>query len=93
MITRDAELIPRNAGLQIIRASLEGDPVPALRAYPGPRLSVITPGGDTPNDLHRLVPELDHEEMAGTSHWMQLDRPGEFNRILDRFLHGIGGSA
>ena len=29
--------------------------------------------------------------MAGTSHWMQLDKPDEFNRILDRFLEGIEG--
>ncbi|MGZ8438153.1 MAG: alpha/beta fold hydrolase [Candidatus Limnocylindrales bacterium] len=27
--------------------------------------------------------------MDGTSHWMQLDKPEGFNRILDRFLERI----
>ena len=29
------------------------------------------------------------EKMAGVSHWLHLDRPTEFNAVLDRFLAGI----
>ena len=47
----------------------------------------------TPNDIQRLAPDVAHEEMRGTSHWMQLDKPDEFNRILDRFLVGIEESS
>ena len=44
--------------MSIFRAQLEYDPLPALRSYRGPVLSVI----------------------------MHMDRPEEFNRILDGFL-------
>ena len=89
LVVRDAQRIPRDAGLRIIEASLTHDPLPSLRRYGGPTLAITTPGADTPNDIHRLVPDVAHEEMGGTSHWMQLDKPDEFNRILDSFLAGL----
>jgi pimeloyl-ACP methyl ester carboxylesterase len=91
VIVRDARKIPPDAGLRIIEASFEHDPVPALRRYPGPKLAVTSPDADTPNDLHNLVDGIAHETLAGTSHWMELDKPDEFNRIVDRFLERIGG--
>jgi pimeloyl-ACP methyl ester carboxylesterase len=54
---------------------------------------VTTPDADTPNDLHRLVQGVAHQEMTGTSHWMQLAEPDDFNRVLDGFLDRIGGSS
>ena len=30
--------------------------------------------------------------IGGTSHWPQLDRPAEFNAILDEFLATVGAS-
>jgi pimeloyl-ACP methyl ester carboxylesterase len=89
LILRDTARVPRGGALQLIEASLTHDPRPALERYPGPKLAITTPESDSPNDLHRLVPGVDHVPMAGTSHWMQLDRPDEFNRIVDRFLAGI----
>jgi pimeloyl-ACP methyl ester carboxylesterase len=29
---------------------------------------------------------MPHRVVEGTGHWLQLDRPEEFNRVLDRFL-------
>jgi pimeloyl-ACP methyl ester carboxylesterase len=29
---------------------------------------------------------MPHLTVTGTGHWIQLDRPDEFNRILDDFL-------
>jgi pimeloyl-ACP methyl ester carboxylesterase len=86
VVGRDAARIPRDAGLRIIEASLTHDPIPALERFGGPKLALTTPDASTPNDIHRLAPDVAHEEMRGTSHWMQLDRPDEFNQILDRFL-------
>ena len=60
--------------------------MPALRRYRGPKLAVITPETDKPYDLHKLAPDLSHRLIMGTSHWMQMDKPEEFNRILDEFL-------
>ena len=92
IVIRDARAVPRDAGLQIIRASFEYDPVPALQRYAGPKLAVTSPDATTPNDLHNLAGGITHEIMSGTSHWMELDKPDEFNRIVDRFLERIGGS-
>jgi pimeloyl-ACP methyl ester carboxylesterase len=88
-ITRDASRIPRTAALRVIEASLMHDPLPALERYDGPKLAVITPDGDTPDDIHRLLPDVQHVMIDGTSHWIQLDKPEAFNRIVDRFLEGV----
>jgi pimeloyl-ACP methyl ester carboxylesterase len=61
--------------------------VPALQRYRGPKLAVITPENDKPYDLHMLAPEMPHKVVTGTSHWLHMDKPVEFNRILDEFLN------
>ena len=86
LVARDSARVPRSDALRIITASLTHDPLPALERYRGPTLAVTTPDADTPDDIHHLVPGVQHETMDGTSHWMQLDKPEAFNRILDRFL-------
>jgi pimeloyl-ACP methyl ester carboxylesterase len=78
--------LPRDASLALIRAIFEFDPLPALRAYRGPTLAIVTPHDDTPNDLHKLVDGLPYQQITGTSHWPHMDNPAEFNRILGEFL-------
>ena len=85
--------MPPDAGLRVIAASLAHDPIPALERFRGPKLAVVTPDADNPNDLHRLVADMPHAVMDGTSHWMHLDKPDEFNRIVDRFLEQVGASS
>jgi pimeloyl-ACP methyl ester carboxylesterase len=53
---------------------------------PAPKLAVITPHADQHHDLHNLVPDLSRKVVTGTSHWLQMDKPEELNRILDQFL-------
>lgn len=67
------------------RASLCFDPTPALLRYRGPTLAVVTPANDAPFSLHR-VGRLPHRVVEGTGHWIQLERPAEFARLLDAFL-------
>jgi pimeloyl-ACP methyl ester carboxylesterase len=88
-LSREMASIPKEASLSIIAATLRYDPVPALLRYPGPKLAVVTPHGDTPNDLHRLMPYFPHETFDRTSHWPHLDTPEVFNQVLDEFLSGI----
>lgn len=85
-VLADMRRVPREPSLAIIRAMFESDPIPALDAYPGPVLLVDTPQGDQPGSLHELRPDLPREVIAGTSHWPQLDKPREFDRVLDEFL-------
>jgi len=72
--------------VEVFRSSLRFDPLTPLRGYPGRKLSLITSLNDTPISLHNLLPELPHDRISGTGHWLQLDRPREFNRKLDDFI-------
>lgn len=77
------------AALAIIKAIFEFDPVAALNKYPGPKLAIITPHNNTPADIHMLVENLPHKEITNTSHWLHMDKPEEFNMILDEFLTAL----
>ena len=39
--------------------------------------------------LHQAVPGFRHVVVRGTGHWIQLDKPDEFNKALDGFLKSI----
>jgi pimeloyl-ACP methyl ester carboxylesterase len=82
----DLHATPRETVVQGFREAMRFDPDPALAGYRGPMLSVVTPNNDLPFSLHRLGKGFPHQVVTGTGHWIQLDRPGEFNRILDEFL-------
>lgn len=83
-IEAEREHMPQDAAIALIRATFAYDPLSALQDYAGPTLAVTS--GDGPNDLHNQVAELPHEQISGASHWVHMDRPAEFNRILDAFL-------
>jgi pimeloyl-ACP methyl ester carboxylesterase len=82
----DLRATPRETILRAFPEGLRFDPDPALAAYHGPLLSVVTPHNDQPFSLHRLGKGFPHRIVTGTGHWIQLDRPEEVNRILDEFL-------
>ncbi|RKG85692.1 alpha/beta fold hydrolase [Corallococcus terminator] len=67
-------------------ALLTFDPESALKRYPGPILSVITPLNESPGAYHVLVPGIPFKVVTGTGHWVQLDAPEQVNALLDVFL-------
>jgi pimeloyl-ACP methyl ester carboxylesterase len=81
--------IPKKPALAIMRAIFADDPLAGLGRYHGPKLAVYTPHGDTPNDLHNAIPDIPRRRIEGTSHWPHMDRPAEFNRVLDQFLASV----
>jgi pimeloyl-ACP methyl ester carboxylesterase len=83
-ITTEMGRMPRDVAMSLIKATFAYDPLPALRDYPGPVETVTI--GDSPYDLHKQVPETPDEHVDGTSHWVQMDKPEAFDRILDAFL-------
>jgi pimeloyl-ACP methyl ester carboxylesterase len=85
-LTTEMGSVPKDASIRIIREMFAYDPLPALQSYVGPTLIVYTPHGDMPNDLQNLLPQRSKERISGTSHWPHLDKPAEFNRLLDKFL-------
>jgi len=78
--------VPKAPSLVIIRTLMQFDPVPALSRYPGPKLAIHTARENTPGDLQNQVAGLPDRTIAGASHWMHMDKPEEFNRLLDEFL-------
>jgi pimeloyl-ACP methyl ester carboxylesterase len=85
-LLRDLRETPRGTVLGGLHATMAFDPKPALSRFRGPILAVITPANDFPYSMHRLGGGLPHRVITGTGHWLQIERPGEFNRILERFL-------
>ena len=83
----DLEATPREAVVQVLRDVMQFDPHPALARYQGPALSIVTPQNDMPMSLHRLGKGLPYRIVTGTGHWIQLNKPEEFNRLLDEFLN------
>ena len=85
----DLKATPQQAVVQVLRDIMRFDPDPALARYNGPRLSIVTPHNDMPSSLHRLGKGFPHHVVQGTGHWIQLDKPDEFNRLLDEFLKTV----
>jgi pimeloyl-ACP methyl ester carboxylesterase len=82
----DLRATPRTTVVPAFRAALRFDPDPSLARYRGPMMSIVTPYNDQPFSLHRLGKGFPHRVVQGTGHWIQLDKPEEFNRLLDEFL-------
>ena len=76
----------KEESLALIKGLFQFDPLP-VGPDRGPAL-IVSPQGD-PADLHRQMPEVPFPTITAASHWMQLDRPDEFNRLLDDFLARI----
>jgi pimeloyl-ACP methyl ester carboxylesterase len=85
-LMRDLRATPRDTVVEGFKAVMQFDPKPALAAYRGPALAVITPSNDFPFSLQRLKGGPPHRVIEGTGHWIQLDKPAEVNRILENFL-------
>jgi pimeloyl-ACP methyl ester carboxylesterase len=87
----DLRATPRQTVVRGLHAVIAFDPKPALARLRTPTLAAITPANNFPYSMHRLAPGLPHRVIEGTGHWLQIERPAEFNRILDRFLEQKNG--
>ena len=85
----DRTRIPREPSMAIISAIFAFDPLPPLASYAGPKLVIDTTRADNPGALFRQAPGIPHRLIDGTSHWVQLDKPQEFNEWLDSFLTNV----
>jgi pimeloyl-ACP methyl ester carboxylesterase len=85
-LLRDLRATARDTVVGVLKAVAAFDPKPALAGYRGPALAVITPSNNYPFSMHRVGAGMPHRVVEGTGHWLQLDKPEEFSRILERFL-------
>ena len=79
--------LSRETSITIIRALFEFDPIDMLNRFSNPKLIIsTTQEGQQPNALYHQVAGTPYKIIDGTSHWPQLDKPHEFNKILDQFF-------
>lgn len=88
-VLADLRVTPRATVVEVLRHAPDFDPVAALAAYPGPKFAVDTYLREQPWSLHHLCPALRSTRVGDTGHWLQLDRPHEFNLILDGWLSAL----
>jgi pimeloyl-ACP methyl ester carboxylesterase len=82
--------IPRETAVNIIQAMFKFDPLDMVKRFKGPMLIIVTPNDQKqPNALYNQLPGVPSKIIEGTSHWTQLDKPEDFNRVLDEFLMSI----
>lgn len=91
-VLEDLRLTHEDAIAKSLESSMEHPVTEALGRYPGPKLAVISDMNNFPYSLHRLVPELTARLMTGAGHWLMMDRPEVFNRIVDEFLEEVEGA-
>jgi pimeloyl-ACP methyl ester carboxylesterase len=92
LMIEDLRLTAEDAIAAAVAAAVEFAPLPALARYGGPRLAVISEANSLPYSLHNLLPELPVQLVRGTGHWLMMDRPEAFNRVLDGFVDLLEGS-
>lgn len=79
---------------EVLSAALDSlrtlDIGPLLAAYHGPRLAIAAADVESPASLHVQFPDMPVKKMRGTGHWLMMDKPDEFNALLDEFLGTVG---
>jgi pimeloyl-ACP methyl ester carboxylesterase len=88
-VLEDLRLTYEGAIVPAVEGSLRYEPLPALARYPGPRLAILSDMNRLPYSLHKLLPDLPTRLMTGTGHWLMMDRPEVFNRLLDEFVEEV----
>src|SRR5262249_32296363 len=58
----------------------------APAAAPGPRFSIASIPADNPAAVHKSIPGVPFKRIENPSHWLMMDQPDAFNRLLDAFL-------
>jgi pimeloyl-ACP methyl ester carboxylesterase len=88
-VLEDLRLTDEDAVVKALESSMEYPVIEALGKYTGSKLAVISDMNNLPYSLHRMLPELTARLMTGTGHWLMMDRPEHFNRIVDEFLEEV----
>lgn len=90
LVQQGAKQISKEASLIIIREMFACDPLPMMQRYAGPKLIVSTTReAERPTALFKQLGDVPYKTVAGTSHWIQLDKPEEFNKVLDDFIDRV----
>ncbi len=73
----------------VLRTLLAYDLTAEVGQYQGPARLVVTPLNTGPGSLIQLRPDWPAEVVEETGHWLHLDRPDQFQKVLDEFLASL----
>jgi pimeloyl-ACP methyl ester carboxylesterase len=87
MVRNEMPRLSKDSSIAIVSSLFQFDPLPVLKRYKGPVIIISTEReNQQPTSLHNQLPDIPNKEFKNTSHWMQMDKPDEFNRIISEFL-------
>jgi pimeloyl-ACP methyl ester carboxylesterase len=89
-VTKDFKAISREASINIITETFAFDPTPGFKSYAGPKLIIASEReSKQPNSLRDAEKDVPYKVVDKTGHWIQMDKPDEFNKILEEFLNTV----
>ncbi|MDX8511717.1 alpha/beta fold hydrolase [Mesorhizobium captivum] len=89
-VLADASVVDPAAVAGVGKALAEWNPEPALDAYHGPLLVLATESNNNPSALYHLRAGIPHQVVAGTGHWVMLDKPEVVAEAVNTFIATIG---
>lgn len=69
-----------------MQAMFDYDPLPALDELKNPMFCLVAKSTQSPSSLHLLRPDLPHEVVDDTGHWLQLSQPARVTQAIQNFL-------
>lgn len=88
-VLADAAVVDPAARAGVGKALAEWNPEPALDAYRGPMFVLATEASDTPAALYRLRTDIPRQIVAGSGHWVMLDKPEVVAEAVNNFVATI----
>lgn len=88
-VLADMRATPKETVIGVLRGILDYDHLAAVRAYPGPTFLILSPIVDGEAALHHHAELTETVRIENAAHWLHLDQPERFARVLDRFLAEI----
>ncbi|WP_051334074.1 alpha/beta hydrolase [Mesorhizobium sp. WSM3224] len=88
-VLADASVVDPAAVAGVGKALAEWNPEPALDAYHGPMLVLATESNNNPSALYHLRAGIPHQVVAGTGHWVMLDKPEVVAEAVNTFIATI----
>jgi pimeloyl-ACP methyl ester carboxylesterase len=85
-VLADCESVAPQARLGFGTAFAGWNPESSLDAWKGPIFILASEASDLPSALYRLRPQIPHEVVKGTGHWLQLDAPDIVAGAISRFI-------
>lgn len=87
IVLEGVQKLSRPVTMAIVKGQFEFNPLPELIRFTGPAMIIYTTGeSNQPNALFNQAKDIPSKLIPETSHWIQLDKPDEFNQALDSFL-------